>query len=317
MPHELGHALGLLHTHQPESTDDDYTSELVTRSIPSDESNPCSCNCLSTADRICDTPPDPYIQDPSTNEEIQHNQDMFEDCEMANNGNITDACGELYNDPDTIVMYNVMSYHCKDFSKLNLTNGQNNLIRMTMDNGNGSFKFQHDPTTIPLSQGLTVNSTMIISTDEAYNGDIIVNSDLTIENCIVELTEGHKIVVNSGANLTIRNAVIRTYSGNICYNQKEGKLEWEGIEINPSYNSLTSISVYSGSTIDISESGIYNSAGSAGLLNLAYNNSTLNGPAITVSNTIGVQKLLKSNFNSTVSVKDNFYLGVEGSSFDF
>ena len=254
-----------------------------------------------------------------------HNSDMFDyvantnftQCELNNDGGILDGCDELYSGPVTVLMNNVMSYHCNDQSGASrLTDGQSLMIRRKTSNGDGTFKYQTDPNEMPFTQGLIVNSSTVINSQEAFNGDIVVNANLTIENCIIELTEGHKIIVNAGANLTIKNATIRTYSGGNCYYPMDGKKEWEGIEILPSLSNLSSVSVLQGTIIDISESGIYNIEGSQGFLNLNFNNSTLNGPAITLSRTVGAQNLLKSNFNRTVHVTDNYFLTVLGSTFD-
>ncbi len=307
VPHELGHAIGLIHTHSNDSTATGYTSELVNR----DPLDACGCNCLQLGDRICDTPPDPFKWGNPI-------PGMFSDsdCMMVNTNNVQDSCGKAFADPDQIVMNNLMSYHCDEMNLPRLTDGQNNRIRMMMDLGNGSFEYEYNPNEMPFTQGLTVNSTATKNSNEAFNGDIIINADLTIENCTIELTEGHKIIVNPGASLTIKNSTIRTYTGGICYFPMDGKTKWEGIEINPGIGNFTNVSVYTNSTLEISESGIYNPDGTEGLINLTFNNSTLNGPAIDLSNTFGLHKLVKSNFDRSVNVTDNFYLAVEGCNFN-
>ena len=309
--HEIGHAIGLYHTWGPGNSNiNSYTTERVTRN-----NSPCDCNCGDTGDFVCDTPPDPYFTDDPYG---IWNGPMYSACALTNDNDEKDDCLVEYADPDGILHSNLMSYvnntNCGDFE---LTGGQNILIRKSLKNTDGSYKFQLNPGEIPLTQGFSVNVPTTKNTDEAFNGDIVVNSDLTIQGCTIELTEGHKIIVNAGAKLTIINATVRTYTGSICYFPMAGKKEWEGIEVAPSFSGFASISIESNSTIETSEVGIYNVEGSEGLLNLAFRFSTLNGPAITLSNTLGIQKLFKSNFSSTVSVTDNFYLAVEGCNFNF
>lgn len=328
VPHELGHALGLYHTFRQYEAEPSTSNELITRTLTGID--PCSCNCLSTGDMICDTDADPYVQPNNLSgqeliDALDHNSDMFDfvagsnftQCELNNDGGILDGCGTLYSGPVPELMNNVMSYHCNDQSGASrLTDGQSLMIRRRTSNGDGSFRYQTDPNEMPFAQGLSINVPTTKNTDEAFNGDITVNADLTIENCTIELTEGHRIIVNAGASLTLKNATIRTYTGGICYFPMPDKKHWEGIEIVPSASSLTSISVFNNTTIDVSEAGMYNIDTPDGLLNLTFNNSTMNGPAITLTKTKGIQKLLKSNFSHTVSVTDNFYLQVSGCSFD-
>lgn len=287
--HEMGHVFGLNHTHG----NFDSEPELVNGS-----------NCMIAGDGFCDTPADPNM-----------NYMVSDGCEFNSIG-ITDANEQTY-DPDE---KNFMSYSTPQCIS-SFSGEQINFMKNYID---GTGKFQNtlinsstDPNNIPFSSSLTVNSSIVKNNNEVFNGDIIVNSDLTIEDCIIELTEGHRIIVNQGASLIIRNAILRTYTGALCYNPMEGKTEWEGIEVMPGVGNFTDVAVYTNSTLESSESGIYNPDGTSGFLNLAFNNSTLHGPAIDLSNTFGIQRLLKSNFDHTVNVTDNFHLKVEGCSFDF
>ena len=306
-----------MHTHSNDSTATGYTKEFITRSN-TDESDPCSCNCLTTGDFICDTPPDPNIPNPNSSADYAFIDAMFGNCSMDNDNMVTDSCGDLYSDPEGIIANNVMSFLCDNQNSTpRLTSGQNLWIRKKMDNGDGTFMYQQDLSEPSFSQGFTVNAPMQLTTGEAFNGDIVVNSNLHIKNCTIELTPGHKIIVNAGANLTISNATVRTYSGSICYFTMGGKKNWEGIEINPSASNFTSVSVLAGSTIDTSEVGIYTTEGNFRFLNLAFHNSTLNGPAIDIANTFGVQKLKKSQFSNTVKVADSYFFGVDGCAFNF
>ena len=320
VPHEIGHAIGLFHTFKYDKSQSLHSTELISR-IPSTNED-CDCNCLTTGDMVCDTPPDPYIDDPVTPEEIEHMSGMFSYsngvCILSNDDGEDDECGDIYADPNMIVMNNVMSYHCDNQNSPRLTEGQNNFIRMVMDNGDGSFKYQFDPSEMPFTQGLTVNSSTTKNSDEAFNGDVIVNSTLRIENCTIELTEGHRIIVNPGAKLIVKNATIRTYTGGICYFPMDGKTDWEGIEINTSGNTQTEISILQNSLLEPSESGIYNLNNiTADILNLVFENSTMNGTAIDIVNTVGFHSLKNSNFNHTVKVTDSHFLRVRGCNFVF
>ncbi len=315
--HELGHSIGLLHTHSNDASTTGYTDELMTRNIPTDINNNCSCNCLTLGDKICDTPPDPYISFPANSAEEQHNADIFDGCDLENDNQLEDGCGGVYADPNGIITNNVMSYHCNDQNKPRLTEGQNNFIRMTRDNEDGSFEFQSDPSEMPFIQGLTVNSSTTKDSDQAYNGDVIVNSTLRIENCTIELTEGHKIIVNPGAKLIVKNATIRTYTGGICYFPMDGKTEWEGIEIVLQDGSTSQVRFFDNSTIENSESGIYNPDGTEGRVHLAMIQSTINGPAINLTNNTGLFTLSSSYFDHTIHSKNNRSLSVNGCNFTF
>ncbi|MGK0317307.1 MAG: hypothetical protein ACI86M_003549, partial [Saprospiraceae bacterium] len=329
--HELGHSIGLLHTHRNDTTATGYTDELVTRVIEADPNIPCSCNCLSTGDRICDTPPDPrYTYTPDLTPEelsaaVQHNIDMFDGddnsvvCgELSNDNNLDDGCGGVYSDPLGLVMNNVMSYHCDEQNGApRLSKGQNHMIRMKRDNGDGTFEFQYDPSEMPFTQGLTVNSSTTKDSDEAFNGDIIVNSTLRIENCTIELTEGHKIIVNQGAKLIVKNATIRTYTGGMCYFPMEGKEEWEGIEVVLQDGAFSEVRIFENSTIEKSENGIYNPEGTEGRVHLSMIQSILNGPAINLSNNTGLFTLSSCDFDHTVYSTNNRSLSVNGCNFIF
>ena len=310
--HEIGHALGLFHTFGPGSTNiNSYTSERVTR-----DDVPCDCNCTTTGDLVCDTPPDPFFtSDPGG----VWNGPMYSACDLDNTENKKDDCMVEFTDPDNILHRNLMSYvgYVPWCGKKVLTEGQNILLRKRLIQTDGTYKYTVDPSETPFNQGLVVNSPITKDSDEGFNGDIIVNSTLRIENCTIELTEGHKIIVNPGAKLIVKNATIRTYTGGICYFPMDGKTEWEGIEIVLQDGSTSQVRFFDNSTIENSESGIYNPDGTEGRLHLAMIQSTINGPAINLTNNTGLFTLSSSYFDHTIHSKNNRSLSVNGCNFTF
>ncbi|MDI6803227.1 MAG: T9SS type A sorting domain-containing protein [Bacteroidota bacterium] len=84
-PHEVGHNLFILHTH-----DETYGKERITRvDIPN-----CTANCSSAGDLLCDTPADPNLYG-----------NVNANCQWTGSG--TDPCGHTNYNPDT---RNYMSY---------------------------------------------------------------------------------------------------------------------------------------------------------------------------------------------------------------
>ncbi len=84
-PHEVGHNLFLLHTH-----DTNYGTERITRT----DITGCTANCASAGDLLCDTPADPNLYG-----------NVNTSCQWT--GSATDPCGYTNYAPDT---HNYMSY---------------------------------------------------------------------------------------------------------------------------------------------------------------------------------------------------------------
>ena len=111
--HEVGHILGLVHTHQGNSQGDgpEYKEKVVRL-----DENDCYANCDSTADHFCDTPSDPVLI-------LTVNQDCIY-C-----SDYTDPCGYSY----TPNGYNIMSY-THMLCGLSLSESQKDLAIYTIQN---------------------------------------------------------------------------------------------------------------------------------------------------------------------------------------
>jgi hypothetical protein len=128
--HEIGHALGLLHTFE-----DFYGEELVLRS------GGCS-NCSTTGDLVCDTEADKDIS-----------SQYFSNCAYI--GNLKDACNNTYiMEPDNVMSYNAL-VSC--LGLYGFTAGQAVRMHYTIDN-------------TPKLQNTLLNTTSLtITTNQNYS----------------------------------------------------------------------------------------------------------------------------------------------------
>ena len=171
--HEIGHALGLLHTFE-----DYYGEEWVARS------GGCS-NCSVAGDLVCDTEADKDI--PSY---------FFTNC--AYTGSLTDACNNPYvMEPDNVMSYNAL-VSC--LGLYGFTAGQAARMHYTIDN-------------TPILQNVLLNTTSLtIITNQNYNSGsyhfTARNSiSLNASSYIVTGTTGFQmssaeITINPGATLS-------------------------------------------------------------------------------------------------------------------
>ncbi len=222
--HELGHALGPKHTFDG-FREIPSTHESITRTGSAD----CECNCLTNGDRICDTQPDPYYVDhPDENNKMFDYQKL----EIKNEDQLKDPCGVDYKQISNVydLIYNVMSYHPRGvpWERLIMTAGQVSAIKFKnaskpWNNGGPS----NGTTNAVLSNGMTVNTPTTISNNIIFNGDLIVNSILNINDCSL-MFAGKKIVVNAGGILIVNNSKLIPFSQSACFSTST---TWSGIEV--------------------------------------------------------------------------------------
>lgn len=196
--HEIGHALGLIHTHGPTNgvPGDPLTSEHVTRTNTSS----CDCNCLLEGDLVCDTPADPL-------------RDVFDDfvngCVFDNDGT-KDNCNVLFSDPNNLLPKNLMGYHT-DCTQIELTPGQNLMIRRSMSLANGEYKFAcGEPEYTVVEDWLIDDPNLtVISGDYVVNGKMTINSDVRFVNCGLYFTDSADFMdINPGTKVEVINSII-------------------------------------------------------------------------------------------------------------
>ena len=140
--HEVGHCLGLYHTHHPNDPFASGCDELVNQS-----------NCSSCGDFVCDTPADPNI-----------NFNVDNDCEWTDSGN--DANGDPYApDEENIMAYTDLG--CMDY----FTEGQAERMRLVI----ATEQILQDCLVEPDFIGQN------IATNTPNNGDFLIEGDLVIE----------------------------------------------------------------------------------------------------------------------------------------
>lgn len=174
--HEIGHALGLLHTFE-----DYYGEELVLRS------GGCS-NCSATGDLVCDTEADKDI--PSQ---------YFSNCAYI--GSLTDACNNTYiMEPDNVMSYNAL-VSC--LGLYGFTAGQAARMHYTIDN-------------TPTLQNLLLTTTSLtITTNQNYSsGSYRFNARNSISlNASSYIVTGTTWFQMSSAEITISPGATLSTSG--------------------------------------------------------------------------------------------------------
>jgi len=171
-PHEMGHLLGLIHTHGGSNVDCSST-ELVNGS-----------NCQTTGDLICDTPADPNLFDLiSPNCSINY----------AINGCPTDANGQAYQANP----YNIMSYAYPTCRTV--------FTPMQIDEMN----YWAGSTNLASKRLVFSSNTLSTTTNQSITGDLVYYSSMTINSgaevfidaCATQIdyltiTEGSELTIN-------------------------------------------------------------------------------------------------------------------------
>jgi len=181
LPHEVGHCLGLYHTHMgyfslatnsESCLTDICEQERVTRPddctgiCPPFDCNNATCgpNCNETGDYVCDTPPD-----------LRDCQDFTLTNGILNYPTWSDDCGEAYIS-NNIIPSNVMSYW---FNGIFLTEGQACRAYTTSLEFHKDAIIDNDPLVV-VNGTFTVTQNTVLTKDHIFNGDIIIEAGASL-----------------------------------------------------------------------------------------------------------------------------------------
>ncbi|MFM2395394.1 MAG: Pregnancy-associated plasma protein-A [Bacteroidota bacterium] len=261
--HELGHALGLLHTFQPNVNDGINPLWLTDERVTRDEDEvSCPCNCLEEGDKICDTPPDPNPTNANGDSQagIWWNAIFGLNapfCGFAENHGKKDICGLEYTDDSQVG--NIMGYMTYN-NCISMTNGQASMILKVLQKDGGGFKFTTPNFSLPVIQtGTTITTPTIWNSNKFISGNIIVESTLEITNAHLQFLGNFKIKVKPGGTLKIVNSKLTGFedSGEFCL--LTGAEKFGGIEVIGGA-AISKVIILTNSLID-SEKGIYSTPG--------------------------------------------------------
>jgi len=271
--HEMGHVLGLHHTflstphYLPgEQQGDPNKAESVTRN-PNDVTN-CPCNCNSHGDQVCDTP-------------AAANLDMFTSspCSFNQDNTINDGCLP-YEDPLLVITRNFMQYKNSPCRSL-FSDGQIQRMKYVIETDE---ELESRMVGSPLLGGTFSNLNSIDidtewNTNHFFDNDLFVNRRLIIDGASLKFTEGHKLIINEGGNVILRNGATldRVFRSDMQCGAQFQEGNWEGVE-------LTSLNLSRPSKLDIYSGFIMNA--NRGIFeeiisNTVYIDLFLNGGTIT------------------------------------
>ncbi len=208
LAHELGHALGLFHTHQnsfcPPQAISEYAPTIVMSVLVP------GSNSSTAGDRITDTPADVNC----------YNFDG-PNCTFTNPTSILDYLGNPYIDPNNVLPVNIMSYnHCPR----ELTPKQNERIRDML-----VFSEELAEVVSPFSQIKLVIGTEEWTTPLFFNHDVRIEGNLTISTN-VGFAPGCGLIVEKGAYLSIDGGTLTLSSYENTCSSANSKF-WNGIMI--------------------------------------------------------------------------------------
>lgn len=267
LAHEVGHALGLFHTHE------------------------CYCgyecvvnrdNCEATGDLVCDTPAD---VDPNRQLKSNCSSDSYRDDQItvcpSYVGN--DCPGDLYQ-PD---YSNIMSYYPLFTCGVSLTQGQVNRIK------NSTHKLQNQDELSLYESEISQNTTWNTNKDIKSNICIKSGSTLTIQNCTITFSAGKGIIVERGAGLNVSGSTLTLGTGsNHCdlVPSEKGNF-WAGIRSDgfSSNSGVSTINIHQ-SNIVLAYYGVTDGAYGTvnGYLKYSPCNLTCTGGSSFINNHIGV-----------------------------
>ncbi len=297
--HELGHALGLLHTFN------DFkpyipNNELINQTIDGQ----CVCNCKFTGDLICDTPVDPFFPGTWNTAMFITNGALTTGIENLNDE--VDDCGTSYDQlipKSNDVLNNVMSYHQTGNISI-ITSGQASYIKsfnagkpweINGLSGSGGT----------MNSGFVVNGPMTISSPLNLTGNIEIKSKLTVKNTSITFLVGKGIVIKSGGELILDNGHLGLYGGMECV---PAATFWNGISSNGP--GIVKFSAKNGSTVNNAKIAL-NIRNATFLANIS--DSRINSyydTALEIIDGKGQVKINNSYINGVVTV-ENFFSGLD------
>ncbi|MBK6564595.1 MAG: T9SS type A sorting domain-containing protein [Saprospiraceae bacterium] len=254
--HEIGHALGLLHTFHEFS---EFDHEVITPN-PST----CPCNCKQKGDLVCDIPVNPYVQNNSS-----WNNQMFNlNGSIKNDLNKLDICGSNYLDvPDQYRFFrNVMSY--RRHLPYILSDGQVALIKYK--NLNKPWSVSSGDEGVIAMEGFEINTPTVFYSDMIFSTDLIIKQRLDINNCKILMANGAKIITKNGAGIFMNNASIERFDDRETCAELTS-IDWGGIHV----DGITRISMKNNSYISLINNTAIQSNGKTLFLNMKSNSRIL------------------------------------------
>lgn len=239
--HEIGHCLGLYHTFRGSPYNgggEGGTTEQVDGG-----------NCCTAGDLVCDTPADPNIT-PSLPQ--YGGTGAQPDCTWLTPP-VLDPEQNAYTNVD---IHNIMSYYYNECTD-RFTPGQGARMRHVLATSGLLQSVRRD--------GALISSNTVWNTNKELDSDVWVlsGSQLKIENAVVKMAPGRKIIVEKGASLDVRNATLTVnLASSSC---QYAPPFWKGIELRggetasefPSYVYLWN------STVEFAEKAVYYPPGRA------------------------------------------------------
>lgn len=240
--HEVGHALGLNHTHKgsPHLVSPPLADQGLAEYVD-------GSNCATAGDFICDTPADPEPDFTNTQ------GCTFEGLKSIRDGNPNGSHpdGDWYENVD---VNNLMSYY-DDVCLSHFTQGQGNYMKNAIN-------------TVPALQNTKNDDAIIFSpttwlSDKEFNTDVIIKPGgiLTIYST-VKMAPGKKIIVEFGGELHVDGGKLTNGAATECFGGSTGL--WKGVELtNPDWPVgppdflPNSVSMTNGAVLENSESGIH------------------------------------------------------------
>ncbi|WP_273445523.1 T9SS type A sorting domain-containing protein [Neolewinella agarilytica] len=224
--HELGHCLGLVHTHRGNG-ENGGIPDLVDGST-----------CCEAGDFICDTPPDPNNF---------ANVLGSTDCTGEENPTLTDPSGTPYTN---VSLSNYMSYNRFVCSDWEFTPEQGNAMRHVLAEGPGHI-FTKRPDALFHSSLTDVTGSRTYDTDVR----VIANAGVRFTDATIQIPPFRKIIVDAKSRLYSLGSTFTASDQNcgLAYPF------WSGIEVagNETEASSNTIISMTNSTISLANNGIY------------------------------------------------------------
>jgi len=297
--HEIGHCLGLCHTHMgyfPDCPPENCKQERVVRLDECGEDCPpvncdtesCVPNCNETGDYVCDTPPDLYLC-------LGDNYVISEG--ILNFPTWTDYCGATYSS-NNVIPQNVMSFWAK---RKFLTEGQACKAYTTI------LEFHQDKI---VDQPFVRNTDLLVTSDLILDDSYIFNANIVVEPGVKLTFEGSRFEFSTNSQIITNTiAVGNEYqSSTIEINDSElvpqcGAQSWRGMDLEEGTELyITNSIIRDAILLDGSFNPSLVSSNIPGTF--AFNGATLKNSPLFLDHIDGLVDLVNSNF---LRSKPSFY----------